>query len=154
MDFEAISFNLIVEYIPKIQTMLEEWAAPNPHSLGVVRTALRVLHTLKQWSAEHFGSVRKELESLRCQLTDQQTRGMDSSIINETIHKMNETLYREEMLWLQRLRVAWDKDTKFFHQQAAWRARKNKIHKLKQDDGSWTSNIETMHGMVNNYFKN
>jgi hypothetical protein len=61
---------------------------------------------------------------------------------------MNEMLYREEMLWLQRSRVAWlqegDKNTRFFHQRAAWRARKNRIRKLQKEDGDWEHNDRAM----------
>jgi hypothetical protein len=66
-------------------------------------------------------------------------------------------LYREEMLWLQRSRVAWlregDRNTKFFHQRAAWRARKNRIRKLRRGDGEWVHDKEEMKGMVNDYFR-
>jgi hypothetical protein len=69
---------------------------------------------------------------------------------------MTEMLYREEMLWLQRSRVAWlqegDRNTMFFHQRDAWRARKNHIRKLKRDDGEWEQNKEAMTGIVNEYF--
>jgi hypothetical protein len=54
---------------------------------------------------------------------------------------MDELLYREEMMWLQRLRIAWlkegDRNTKYFHRQAVWRARKNRIKKLRDHSGSW-----------------
>jgi hypothetical protein len=30
-----------------------------------------------------------------------------------------------------------DRNTTFFHQKAVWRARKNKIKKLKDNDGAW-----------------
>jgi hypothetical protein len=70
---------------------------------------------------------------------------------------MNDLLYREEMLWLQRSRVAWlregDRNTKFFHQPAAWRARKNRIRKLRRGDGVWVHDMNEMIGMVNDYFK-
>jgi hypothetical protein len=109
---------------------------------------------LKQWSQEHFGSVRKDLENLRAQLADLQASNVDSSAIKDTIRNMNEMLYREEMLWLQRSRVALlqegDRNTKFFHQRAAWRARKNRIRKLKRDDGEWEQNKEAMTGMYFN----
>ncbi|KAG2602314.1 hypothetical protein PVAP13_5KG672007 [Panicum virgatum] len=44
--------------------------------LGAVSLALKgVLQALKNWSSIHFGSVRKELESLRTQLANQQEAG-------------------------------------------------------------------------------
>uniref|UniRef100_K3Z045 CCHC-type domain-containing protein n=1 Tax=Setaria italica TaxID=4555 RepID=K3Z045_SETIT len=43
--------------------------------LGTINTALRgVIKSLKQWSLEHFGSVRKVLEQLRVQLGELQTQ--------------------------------------------------------------------------------
>jgi hypothetical protein len=54
---------------------------------------------------------------------------------------MDELLYQEEMMWLEHSRVAWlkegDRNTDFFHRQARWRARKNKITKLRRADGTW-----------------
>jgi hypothetical protein len=54
-----------------------------------------------------FGSVRKELEVLRKQLEQLWGQGDrdDSSMVRETMSKMDELLYREEMLWLQRSRI-------------------------------------------------
>ena len=115
------------------------WSNEVTHGdLGVVYLVLNgVFHALKSWSACHFGSVRKELERLRMQLANQQGAGMDSIDTRETIRTMNDLLYREEMLWLQRSRVSWlkggDRNTKFFHQRASWRARK------KQDTTAETS---------------
>jgi hypothetical protein len=70
---------------------------------------------------------------------------------------MNEVLYREEMLWLQRSRIEWlkegDRNTKFFHHRAVWRARKNKIAKLK-DENSIVQTVPTeMQRMAVSYFK-
>jgi hypothetical protein len=70
---------------------------------------------------------------------------------------MNELLYKEEMMWLQRARVDWlkegDRNTKFFHQRAAWRARKNRIRKLRSDSGEWIHDHANMKEMVNDYFQ-
>jgi hypothetical protein len=70
---------------------------------------------------------------------------------------MNELLYKEEMLWMQRSRVTWlregDRNTRFFHQKAIWRARKNKIKKLKDNEGIWKDSPTDMERMANSYFK-
>jgi hypothetical protein len=70
---------------------------------------------------------------------------------------MQELLYKEEMLWLQRSRISWlkegDRNTRFFHQNAVWRAQRNKIKKLKDDDGVWKDVPTDMERMATSYFK-
>jgi hypothetical protein len=70
---------------------------------------------------------------------------------------MNELLYREEMLWLQRSRVSWlkegDRNTNFFHRKAVWRARKNRINSLKDQDGVVQDTPSEMERMATSYFQ-
>jgi hypothetical protein len=70
---------------------------------------------------------------------------------------MQELLYGEEMLWIQRSRISWlkegDRNTRFFHQKAKWRARRNKIKKLKDNDGVWKEVPSEMERMASSYFK-
>ena len=51
-------------------------------------------------------------------------------------------------MWLQRSRIAWlkegDRNTSYFHRQAARRARKNRIKKLKDSNGEWCENSKQM----------
>jgi hypothetical protein len=55
---------------------------------------------------------------------------------------MDEILYREEMMWLRRSCIAWlkegDTNTKNFHMKSAGQAKKNKIRRLRKDDGVLT----------------
>jgi hypothetical protein len=50
-------------------------------------------------------------------------------------------LEQEEIHWLQRSRVNWlsqgDKNTRFFHQFASARRKKNMIKRLKDDSKEW-----------------
>jgi len=59
-------------------------------------------------------------------------------------------------MWLQRSRISWlkegDRNTKKFHRQAQWRARKNNIKRLKKEDGNWSSDQKEMQGMAVDYF--
>lgn len=57
---------------------------------------------LRTWSKVKFKNVGKELEKTRKQLAGLIERNADRKEIRQAIDRMNELLYREEMLWLQR----------------------------------------------------
>jgi hypothetical protein len=118
------------------------------------------MSSLQKWSSENFGLVEKELKELRKKLERLQLayNPNDLSEIDTIQKRMDELLIREELMWLQRSRVKWlregDKNTSFFHRKASNRARKNKIKKLKLEDGTFTENNEDMKGVAIDFFKN
>jgi hypothetical protein len=70
--------------------------------------------------------------------------------------RMDELLYNEEMMWLQRSRITWlqegDRNTNFFHRRAAARSKKNRIKSLKKDDGPVTKEQQEMELMTRAFF--
>ncbi|KAM0890726.1 hypothetical protein ACQ4PT_026820 [Festuca glaucescens] len=126
--------------------------------LGSVRQGLdRVMAELQQWSKRKFGNVLRELDKSRKKLEELMLNGADQRDIRQETDHMNELLYREEMLWMQRSRINWlkegDRNTRFFHQKAVWRARKNRIKKLKDDAGMSKDTPSDMERMATSYFK-
>jgi hypothetical protein len=117
----------------------------------------KVMTTLQTWSKRKFGNVVRELDKARKNLELLRLNNADQRDIRKATDHMQELLYREEMLWLQRSRITWmkegDKNTKMFHQKAVWRARKNKIKKLKDAEGIWKEDQTYMELMATYYFK-
>jgi hypothetical protein len=108
--------------------------------LGSVNQGLELLmKSLQTWCRKKFGNVTRVLKKLREKLAYLQASHAPRAKIREVTDMMNETLYIEEMLWLQRSRIDWlregDRNTKFFHHKAVWRARRNKITKFRDDNG-------------------
>jgi hypothetical protein len=146
---------------PSLGAELERaWLRRNPGSdLGSLAENLKNMEaSLKSWSREKFGHVTREIERLRSvlePLEGEDVIGNRAEILQAKI-KLDELLYREEMMWLQRSRINWlkegDRNTRYFHRKARWRAKKNKIRRLKRGDGSWCANQEEMKGMASHYF--
>jgi hypothetical protein len=117
----------------------------------------RVMSQLQQWSKQKFGSVNTEIEKARNKLEELMHMNADRMEIRAVTDKMNEMLYREEMMWMQRSRVDWlregDRNTRFFHSKAIWRARKNRIKKLKDEEGAYQTDQGTMGRLATKYFR-
>jgi hypothetical protein len=133
-------------------------AAGQKNDLGDIMRGLDgVMDTLQSWSKKRFGNILKELKKARENLEFLKINNADQREIRRASDHMQELLYKEEMLWLQRSRITWlkegDRNTKFFHQKAVWRARRNKIKRLKDEEGSWKDAPTDMERMATSYFK-
>jgi hypothetical protein len=98
----------------------EAWCtASNREGLeGIAKALRRVQGALRVWSKRNFGSVTGELNALRITLEELKNNPQcERREIRQVTDKMDELLYREEMMWLQRSRVAWlkegDKNTSY-----------------------------------------
>lgn len=126
-------------------------------NLADVREALAsVMNDLHVWSNKTFGNVTRELEKSRSRLEELTHMNADRREIKAEMDKMNELLYREEMLWLQRSRIQWlkegDRNTQMFHRKAVWRARKNRIKSLTDEQGVVHTKQHMMLQLGNTYF--
>jgi hypothetical protein len=128
------------------------------YDLGDIERALGSTMTkLHEWSKKKFGSVKDELEKSRSQLEELMNMNADRQEIRRVTDRMNELLYREEMMWLQRSRLTWlkegDRNTKYFHSKSVWRARKNNIRQLVDDSGVAHVDVGIMQSMATEYFQ-
>jgi hypothetical protein len=96
------------------------WAEAGPkENLGQIKTGLaEVMKRLQEWSKTKFGSIKLQLEKSRTLLEELQSMNADREEIRAVADQMNELLYREEMMWMQRSRIDWlregDCNTDFF----------------------------------------
>lgn len=141
------------------EVVANSWTQNKPTgSLGSVDASLKqLMKDLKAWSTANFGNVLKEIEALRSQLADLQLARADRAHIRGKMNQLDELLYREEMMWLQRSRITWltegERNTKYLHRRAIWRARRNHIQRLRKSNGTWCNVPSEMERMASSYFK-
>jgi hypothetical protein len=117
--------------------------------------------TLTGWGTSSFGAVRSELREFKKKLQMLRTepaRVGPSYEEKKAEERIAELSYREEVMWRQRARVQWlaegDMNTKFFHQKASNRKKKNRIHKLTRDNGTICDNQNELEQMARGFYEN
>ena len=114
---------------------------------------------LIKWEKRAFGDTKVALQQKQW-LLEELTRRNDPALmdrIRETKIEINNLLHQEELAWRQRSRAIWlstgDKNTKFFHQRATQRKRKNQIRGLFNKIGEWCSDEEQIADTAVEYFQ-
>jgi hypothetical protein len=141
-------------------TVEEAWSRRvGVRDLGDICSSLRtVMGSLYDWRKQHFKPVSREIDRKGKKLEALLMLSDEESVRarQQLQRDMDELLYREELMWLQRSRVAWlregDRNTRYFHRKASWRRKKNRILKLRREDGSWAEDPEEMGARTTSFF--
>ncbi|VFQ99103.1 unnamed protein product [Cuscuta campestris] len=116
---------------------------------------------LMTWGGEHFHRFGKKIKSLKAEVNKfrdkRDTEGLRK--FREADAKLHLLLEQEDVYWRQRAKQHWlrsaDANTRFFHQYASHRRKKNLVEKLKGMDGTWCTGEDLareIHGYYNNIF--
>jgi hypothetical protein len=91
------------------------------------------LNSLHSWGQSTFGIIPKRIRDKQAGLRqiNAQQDGPKMDQVRQIEKELDDLLEYEELWWNQRSRALWlqhgDKNTKFFHQKATHRRRKNRI---------------------------
>ncbi|CAL9030450.1 unnamed protein product [Prunus brigantina] len=115
---------------------------------------------LLSWNRETFGFTRAEIQKTRAQLGALLNCPCSTQTVEErkrlTAH-LDSLLIKDELFWRQRSRAIWlkagDNNSKFFHQKASSRRRKNTLSGLYDNDGHWQDSERGLADTVVNYFQ-
>jgi hypothetical protein len=113
--------------------------APSLH--GTCDNLHRLAGSLKRWSIESFGAVRKKIRKLEGKLKDLRLYNFDVSEVRIVEKELCELFEHEEVMAREQSRVDWlregDRNTTFFHAKVTTRKCANRIARLVKEDGSW-----------------
>ncbi|PWA73584.1 hypothetical protein CTI12_AA146360 [Artemisia annua] len=115
---------------------------------------------LSEWNKYSCGHVQRLLKSKQrsLQILQGSFDASTSAEQKELREEIKELLTREEKIWKQRSRIQWlsegDKNTRFFHSRASNRRKRNRILRLKDEDGRWVENDDDVCILVTCYFTN
>jgi hypothetical protein len=74
------------------------------------------------------------------------------------VERLMELNQREEVMWRQRARIQWlaegDRNSRFFHLRASKRKKRNRIARLRRNDGSMTEDLQEISSMAKDFYKN
>ncbi|XP_045088740.1 uncharacterized protein [Aegilops tauschii subsp. strangulata] len=91
------------------EVVVAAWAASGAKGdLGGVTAALKApMAKLHEWSNKTIVNVMREIEKSRTRLEELHNMNADRNELRKESDHMDELLYKEEMMWLQRSRMEW-----------------------------------------------
>ena len=119
--------------------------------------------TATDWNKKVFGNIfhKKRVLLNRLQRLEDRLQKDDAeliNVINEVWVEYEKTFFQEELFWCQKARVNWltfgDKNSKFFHAATVIRRKRNRMEMLKNNEGVWVTDQNSLRDMASGYFKN
>lgn len=114
-----------------------------------------------KWSQSCFGNIKDEIEKVRTRLALSYDNSSSPSPSTDRLaleSKLHQLLQQEHAFWKQRAKVFWltdgDLNTKFFHQSANNRRKRNCIKGLFNEEGTWCTSDDELEKTILDYFGN
>ncbi|XP_023898513.1 uncharacterized protein LOC112010404 [Quercus suber] len=127
-------------------TIVDAWGVPSFAS-NMLLALSKMVHCgekLTVWSWSSFGSIKRQLAeaSKRLVLAEEAAaRGGSYDQVRILKLSINDLLDKESMMWIQRARSLYlqtrDSNTRYFHNRASQRYKRNRIHGLQNDQHTW-----------------
>ena len=142
-------------------TVKEAWLSPSPVSSSpLLHDKIKLCGIrLMEWSKRSFGSVRKQLGEKSKLLENAEfaaARGADYEPVRLLKLEVNELLDKESLMWQQRARAlhlkCGDQNTRFFHNKASQRFRRNRIMGLLDDSNSWCTETKQVADIIVGFY--
>ncbi|CAA7058410.1 unnamed protein product [Microthlaspi erraticum] len=139
-------------------SIIEGWDPLHTSEQGDVYSKISSCRqAILRWKKTNKSNTVKKIEEIKAQLEQNQTDGNGTS---EEALKLKWDLcsaFRdEELYWRQKSRVTWlregDRNTKLFHATTKQRRARNRIIKLKKEDGSWAETDKGIEKVATEYF--
>ncbi|GMI74475.1 hypothetical protein HRI_001116800 [Hibiscus trionum] len=116
---------------------------------------------LGKWSKENFLIRRRRSHELNEKLKNLSTLDADDETLAEILDiklALNLEADKDELYWEQRAHSNWlkhgDRNTRFFHNWASYRKKKNRISSLRSDEGHSVTSDEDMACIASEFYKN
>ncbi|RYR27722.1 hypothetical protein Ahy_B01g051758 [Arachis hypogaea] len=140
------------------ETVRQNWN----YEKSLDNTLIALSTNLSRWNKEAFGHVgrmKRRLINRIGGIQRAQANGKNPFLerLELQLHKeLADILDREEILWLQKSREMWiidgDRNTRYYHTRTIIRRRKNKILKLRNNEGTWVEDQEELANLAINFF--
>jgi hypothetical protein len=143
------------------ETVMAAWATQKngSHMFRVQDKIRNCRMELRKWSRCKFGNISQQLKIKTAHLRaaeENSMRGMSHSTAFELKKEVHYLLSQEERMWSQRARTGWlkggDRNTRFFHQSASQRRRRNLITELHDNQGVTHTGDEAIGRLFEEYF--
>jgi hypothetical protein len=128
---------------------------------GVMGAVRGVLADLSDWSQNVLGELEKRIKKTKRELEEWRRKNISTVQVHkeEVLRfKLSKLEEQRDIYWKQRAHAHWmregDRNTKYFHSFASERRRKNRITKLRTEDGGVVEEGEAMKEVATNYFLN
>ncbi|KAL6225316.1 hypothetical protein ACLB2K_004166 [Fragaria x ananassa] len=115
---------------------------------------------LLSWSKTRFEDIQRKIQSVRDKLAVFYDSSLSSPCLEVRVElekELKELMHKEQTFWRQRSRVLWlaegDLNTRYFHQKATNRKKKNTLKGLFNEDGVWCNDESEMEEIIIRYYK-